>query len=185
VLNENGSLREKNAAWLEKHRADSAGHTILIAEDSESDVFFLLHAFSRSKVKNPIYVVRTGREAMDYLSGVGDFADRTSFPFPGVVFLDLLMPHPDGFEILKWKSKQSNLPRTLWVAMSNFDTARAINEAYSAGATTFLSKPLDAIDVQNLISAFEHFWLLQHTQRLKNDSTMSRADLSLSEARQR
>ena len=177
MLNENGSLREKNAAWLEKHRADSAGHTILIAEDSESDVFFLLHAFSRSKVKNPIYVVRTGREAMDYLSGVGDFAD--------LVFLDLLMPHPDGFEILKWKSKQSNLPRTLWVAMSNFDTARAINEAYSAGATTFLSKPLDAIDVQNLISAFEHFWLLQHTQRLKNDSTMSRADLSLSEARQR
>ena len=58
-------------------------------------------------------------------------------------------------------------------------------KVYSAGATTFLSKPLDAIDVQNLISAFEHFWLLQHTQRLKNDSTMSRADLSLSEARQR
>ena len=35
----------------------------MIAEDSEADIFFLLRAFAASGVKNPVHVVRTGREA--------------------------------------------------------------------------------------------------------------------------
>jgi hypothetical protein len=45
----------------------------------------------------------------------------------------------------------------LWVATSNFDGVKTINRAYEAGATTFLTKPLDGDDVRNLIEAFEHF----------------------------
>lgn len=131
---------------------------MLIADDSESDIFFLLRAFAASNVRNPVYVVRSGAEAIQYLSGLGKFENRNRYPLPKIVFLDLKMPPPDGLEVLRWKEKTKILPRMLWVAMSNFDVVKTINEAYAAGATTFLTKPLDSADVKNLIDAFDEYW---------------------------
>ena len=134
------------------------GAPVLIADDSESDIFFLLRAFSASRVRNPVYVVRSGAEAIEYLAGVGKFSNRSRYPLPKIVFLDLRMPPPDGLDVLRWKEKRKGLPRMLWVAMSNFDVVKTINEAYCAGATTFLTKPLDGADVKNLIEAFDEYW---------------------------
>ena len=141
----------------------ATGPAVLIADDSESDIFFLLRAFSASRVKNPVYVVRSGAEAIQYLAGEGKFANRARFPMPKIVFLDMKMPPPDGLEVLRWKETQKNFARMLWVAMSNFDVVKTINEAYAAGATTFLTKPLDGADVKNLIEAFDEYWTINDT----------------------
>ena len=135
---------------------------MLIAEDSEADIFFLLRAFGASGVKNPVHVVRTGAEAMQYLSGDGKYSNRTKYPMPSIVLLDLKMPSPDGLEVLRWKQYRPDLQKILWVALSNFDGIKTINEAYSAGATTFLTKPLDGKDVQHLIEGFNDYWQLQN-----------------------
>ncbi|HEY6226979.1 MAG TPA: response regulator [Verrucomicrobiae bacterium] len=157
------SLNEINADWLGERRTDSFAPVVLIADDSEADVFFLLRAFAASGLKNPVHVVRSGGEAIDYLAGAGKFADRGLYPLPKIVFVDLKMPYPDGFEVLKWK--QERMPDgILWVATSNFDSVRTINAAYAAGATTFLTKPLDAADVRNLIDAFDDFWTIKGTE---------------------
>jgi CheY-like chemotaxis protein len=152
------SLQEGNTAWVERQSSASAGPLVLIAEDSEADVFFLLRAFAAAKLENPVYVVRSGAEALEYLSGGGKYSDREKYPMPGIVFIDLKMPKPDGFDVLRWKERQKGLARMLWVAISNFDGVKTINEAYAAGATTFLAKPLDRMDVRNLVDAFEEFW---------------------------
>ncbi|HEY6225511.1 MAG TPA: response regulator [Verrucomicrobiae bacterium] len=157
------SLSQRNADWLEGRVSVASGPSVLIADDSESDIFFLLRAFSTSRVKNPVYVVRSGAEAIQYLAGEGKFANRSRFPLPKIVFLDLKMPPPDGLEVLKWKETRKDLPRMLWVAMSNFDVVKTINEAYAAGATTFLTKPLDGADVKNLIEAFDEYWTISET----------------------
>ena len=68
------------------------------------------------------------------------------------------MPTPNGVEVLRWKEDRSDLPRILWVAMSNFTSVATINQAYEAGANTFLTKPLDGADIKNLVEAFEEFW---------------------------
>src|SRR3954471_21499352 len=153
-------LAQRNTDWLEGRISTACGDAVLIADDSESDIFFLLRAFSNSRVKNPVYVVRSGAEAIQYLAGEGKFSNRSRFPLPKIVFLDLKMPPPDGLEVLRWKEKQKDLPRMLWVAMSNVDVVKTINEAYAAGATTFLTKPLDGADVRNLIEAFEEYWTI-------------------------
>jgi CheY-like chemotaxis protein len=158
------SLSQRNSDWLEGRVSVATGPSVLIADDSESDIFFLLRAFSASRVKNPVYVVRSGAEAMQYLSGEGKFANRDRFPLPKIVFLDLKMPAPDGLAVLRWKESRKELPRMLWVAMSNFDVVKTINEAYAAGATTFLTKPLDAADVKNLIEAFDQYWTINESQ---------------------
>jgi CheY-like chemotaxis protein len=153
------TLREANTQWL-GNRSDAEGPPILVAEDSEADVFFLLRAFRASGARNPVHVVRGGAEAIDYLAGNGEFADREEYPMPKIVFLDLKMPHPDGFDVLRWKNEHG-LSDILWVAISNFDGVKTINEAYHAGASTFLVKPLDEMDVRNLIEAFEEYWILR------------------------
>ena len=132
---------------------------ILVADDSEEDRFFLLRAFAKSGLRNPVHTVGSGAEALAYLSGEGRYADRKEFPLPKIVFLDLQMPPPNGFDVLRWKQGRGELPRILWVAMSSFNSVRTINECYNAGASTFLTKPLEAEDIRNLVEAFEEYWV--------------------------
>jgi CheY-like chemotaxis protein len=110
-----------------------------------------------------VHVVRTGGEAIQYLSGEGKYYARDLYPMPSIVLLDLKMPSPDGFEVLRWKQSRPELQKVLWVALSNFDGIKTINEAYAAGATTFLTKPLDAKDIQHLIEGFNDYWQLQES----------------------
>jgi CheY-like chemotaxis protein len=152
------SLVQRNTDWLEGRISVASGDAVLIADDSETDIFFLLRAFSASHVKNPVYVVRSGSEAIQYLEGSGKYSNRSAFPIPKIVFLDLKMPPPDGFDVLRWKEQHKELPRMLWVAMSNFDAIKTINQAYASGATTFLTKPLDAEDIRHLIKSFDEYW---------------------------
>ena len=154
---------------------DASASAVLIADDSEADIFFLLRAFSNSGVRNPIFVVRSGAEVIQYLAGDGKFGNRERYPSPRIVFLDLKMPNVDGLDVLRWKNSRKDLmPRILWVALSNFDSTKTINDAYACGATTFLTKPLDGHDVKHLIESFDDYWLLHGQQFREVNSAMAR-----------
>jgi CheY-like chemotaxis protein len=155
-------LEQRNACWLRSHqsRAPISAPLILIAEDSETDIFFLFHVMEQAGVQNPIFVVRDGGEALEYMKVSGKYAARDKYPLPGIVLLDLKLPGVDGFEILRWRQTQSHLQQTLMVAVSSYDGVYAINLAYEAGADTFLSKPLVKEDILNLITGFEEYWEL-------------------------
>jgi CheY-like chemotaxis protein len=152
-------IERRNADWLAGRSSVASGHMVLIVDDSDSDIFFLLRAFASSGVKNPIQVVRNGADAMAYLQGQGKFSDRVKFPFPCMVILDVHMPHPNGLEILRWKKQRPEFNKVLFVALSNLDNTKSVSEAYDAGAGTFLSKPLQAEDVRNLLLSFDDYWL--------------------------
>jgi CheY-like chemotaxis protein len=160
------SLKDRNGQWLRTHHSEgrAKGQLILIAEDSETDIFFLLRVMDQAGVLNPIFVVRDGAEALAYLQGTGRYSDRATYPVPGIVLLDLKMPGFDGFEILRWKKTRPELQKTLVVAVSSYDGVYSINLAYETGADTFLSKPLTTEDVLNLINAFEDCWELVHSE---------------------
>lgn len=161
-------MRERNEQWLRGHNADRRvkGQSILIAEDSETDVFFLLRVMSQAGVLNPIHVARNGAETLAYLQGTGEYGDRGAYPLPGIVLLDLKMPDIDGFEILRRKREEPSLQDTLMVAVSSYDGIYGINLAYENGADTFLTKPLTTEDVLNLINAFDDYWELAHASHV-------------------
>lgn len=157
----NNLLFQRNSDWLAGRASISAENLVLIADDSETDIFFLLRAFAASGVQNSIHVCRNGEETLSYLQGTGKHSNRARFPIPKIVLLDLYMPRPDGFEILEWKGRQPELKETLFIALSNSDRLRDINRAYTLGASTFLSKPLQGEDVANLLAAFDQHWSLR------------------------
>ena len=68
------------------------GEVILLAEDSEDDLMLMRYAFRKAGVKNRVIEVRDGKEAIEYLEGVGAYADRECYPLPCVIITDLKMP---------------------------------------------------------------------------------------------
>ncbi len=81
---------------------------ILYAEDEENDVFFLERAFKIAGLPHSLCVVADGEEAIQYLAGVGPFANRTCHPLPALLLLDINMPKRTGLEVLEWLRQQSH-----------------------------------------------------------------------------
>src|SRR5262245_39506711 len=88
---------------------------ILLAEDDDNDVVLLERAFQKANRHDSLRIVRDGDQAINYLSGRGEYADRERFPIPFVILLDLKMPGTNGFEVLEWVRSDPELKRLLIV----------------------------------------------------------------------
>src|SRR2546428_6816330 len=83
-------------------RAPAKILTVLHIDDDPNDTELLRAATRRAKTQFHLHNVEDGEEAMAYLSGAGNYADRCRYPLPALILLDLKMPRVTGFEILKW-----------------------------------------------------------------------------------
>src|SRR3954452_14139787 len=72
---------------------------------------------------------------------------------PDLILLDLQMPKPDGFELMEILAPRIEaLPGTLILVLTADATQPTRQRALAAGASDFLSKPLDPIEVRLRIS---------------------------------
>ncbi len=115
--------------------------TILLVDDSQDDIFGFKWAMKEAKLSNPLRVVTDGEIAVDYLSGVGQYADRTQFPMPTHVFLDIKMPRMSGHEVLAWMKTQPDLTSIPVAMLSGSDETADHNIATSNGADAYMVKP--------------------------------------------
>ncbi|HYG23289.1 MAG TPA: response regulator [Verrucomicrobiae bacterium] len=114
--------------------------TVLVVEDSRNDAFLLQRALKVAGAACAVQVVRTGREALDYLSGRGAFADRTQYPMPRLLFLDLTLPLITGFEVLTWLNDHPSA-RIPVVVMTASSDERDKRHALQMGVKAYLPKP--------------------------------------------
>ncbi len=134
--------------------------TILLAEDDPDDVLLTQIALRKARLANPLQVVRDGEEAIAYLTGDGLFADRSQYPLPMLLLLDLKMPKVTGFEVLDWLRKQPRLGRMPVAVMSSTEHDPHIARAYELGADSYLIKPPDAEALLGLVQRLQAFWLI-------------------------
>lgn len=119
----------------------------------------LRRAFEHSGVQVPMQVVSDGEEAIAYLKGEGRFAKRDEFPLPDLFLLDLKMPRKNGFEVLDWIRSQPTLAQMRVVVLTTSDEIRDVNRAYTLGAASFLTKPLNFTEFKDTIQAMYNYWL--------------------------
>jgi CheY-like chemotaxis protein len=131
---------------------------LLVAEDSEEDVFLLERALRRTGVAINARFVTDGQEAVDYLEGLGQFSDRQAYPMPAVIMLDLKMPRFNGFDVLNWVKAQPEHRRTPVIIFSSSDDRRDVDRAYELGASCYLTKPGPEGDIVELLRVLDTFW---------------------------
>src|SRR4029077_5000575 len=125
--------------------------TILLAEDREDDIQLIEKSFQKAKIFNPLFIVRDGEEAINYLSGAGRYADRAQYPLPALFLLDLKMPGTDGFDVLRWISTQPDLKSLRVIVLTCSESIRDVETAYKLGASSFLVKPMDFSDTIDVV----------------------------------
>jgi CheY-like chemotaxis protein len=114
--------------------------TVLHVEDDDNDALLLNFAVRRSKLNVSLQRVSDGERAIRYLTGEGEFGDRTRYGFPSLVLLDLKMPGTDGFAVLEWMRSQPGLVNLPVVVLSSSDWAEDLTRARQMGAKDYLIK---------------------------------------------
>jgi CheY-like chemotaxis protein len=145
---------------------------ILLAEDSEVDVLMTRRAFAKIGLINPLHVVSDGEEAIAYLSGVGKYANRSEYPLPVLLLLDLRMPRKNGLEVLRWIRQQPTLRALRVIVLTTSDLFRDVNEAYQLGANSYIVKPVDLDQFVRVSQALKGYWLwLNETPEISRPGT--------------
>jgi len=130
---------------------------IMLVDDSHDDALLIRRSLTLAGLSNRIFHIHNSRDAIDYLSGKGKYADRTKCPLPDILLLDLKMPEVNGFELLKWARSQSHLSRLIIVVITRTDDPRLIQMCYQLGANSFLSKNGNAEEMRNFVQFFENY----------------------------
>src|SRR5579859_7031413 len=130
----------------------------LLVEDSADDVLLVKRAFQRANILNPLKVVRNGEEAILYLSGEGAYSNRSEFPLPAVILLDLKLPGKDGFDVLQWLRSQPGFRNLRVLVLTSSDSIYDVDRAYKLGANSFLTKPVDFAQLVEMIQVVKGYW---------------------------
>jgi CheY-like chemotaxis protein len=133
---------------------------ILLVEDEENDVMLLQRAFRRSGMVNPLQVVRHGDDAVAYLEGTGEYADRAKYPLPVLVLLDLKLPRRTGLEVLEWVKERDVVRKIPIVVLTSSKNDEDVNRAYELGVNSYLVKPVSFETLLELVKSLELYWLV-------------------------
>ncbi len=133
---------------------------ILLVEDDALQVQLIRQVLTASRVTNRVLSVGSGEEALDYLSGKGNYSDRVQYPLPSLVLLDLKLPKISGFEVLSWIRKNPVMNRLPVVVLTGSAEDGDIERAYNLGANSYLVKPFEMEDLRALVKSINAYWVI-------------------------
>lgn len=137
----------------------TSNRAILLVEDNEDDVHIMKRALKEAQIRNPLFVVEDGQQALDYLAGQGQFSDRSNWPMPALLFLDLKLPLKSGHDVLNWIRQQPALKSLVVVVLTSSDQPEDIQKSYSLGANSYLVKPPTSAQLVDMAKSFKWYWL--------------------------
>ena len=128
---------------------------ILLVEDNEGDARLAVEALKDSKVRNDLYHVRDGVEAMAFLRREAPYPDA---PVPDLILLDLNMPRKDGREVLAEIKEDPALRQVPVVVLTTSAAERDLVKTYDLHANAYVVKPLGLDRFIEVVQAIESFW---------------------------
>ena len=133
--------------------------TILHIDDDPNDTALLQAAIRHAALSYSIVNVQDGDDAIDYLKGAGDYADRLRYPLPSLILLDIKLPRQTGHEILKWIREYPQFKQVPVIVLSGSELKDDIKQAYGAGANSYLIKPIGFEALVALVKDLGAVWL--------------------------
>jgi CheY-like chemotaxis protein len=133
------------------------GLSILLVEDNPDDQLLTVRALKKVIQRPHLVIAADGQEALDVLFGPVDgrgLAERLS-----VILLDIKLPRVDGLEVLR-RIRSNPSTRYLPVVMvTSTDEPNEIREAYTLGANSYITKPVDFKVFARQMGVLADYWL--------------------------
>lgn len=124
--------------------------------DSGSDAYRLEEAFEKSGLSHPVRIARRAEEVYCYLQGIGIYNDRTNYPLPVLMVLDLSMQENEGVEILEWLNRNNSIELPV-IAIGAAESETAIRRGFDLGIIGYFEKPTDFHDLAQALFEMESF----------------------------
>lgn len=115
---------------------------VLIAEDLDTDVLLYKRVFRLAQIPNPVRFVSNGEEFIHYLLGYGPYSDRSQYPWPGLILLDLKMHKVNGLEALAWMRDNPACQNIPVLVVSSSLLPRDEDLAIGSGAQGYFAKTI-------------------------------------------
>src|SRR2546421_6371297 len=131
---------------------------VLLAHDDERIVSLLRSGVERLGLLYRLESVWTAAEVVRYLNGQDPYVDRSKFPFPLLLLVQLKIARPNKFELLHWIRREPGLRHLPVFVLASSAFNRDLTRAYAAGASSFLvlGEGFEAA-VKQLRNAIEHW----------------------------
>ncbi len=113
-----------------KSPASKSGNSVLIIDDDGLIARLLSHWLEQRGFE--VEIIQNGRDALESL--------ETSKP-PRMVFLDIMMPFVDGFEVLTQMRAKKGWKKVPVIMVSSKSNETSIVRAFEAGADDYVTKP--------------------------------------------
>lgn len=148
-------LREDQMA----ETARAVSRTILLVEDNPDDILLTQRAITKANLSVSLQIVKDGDEAVAYLAGTSQFADRMAHPMPALVLLDLKLPKRSGHEVLSWIRVQPGFAAMPVIVLTSSVEDEDIQKAYQGGANSYLQKPVAFQMLVQRLGSLGIYWL--------------------------
>ncbi|WNI14989.1 response regulator [Actinacidiphila sp. ITFR-21] len=113
---------------------------VLLVEDDAGDELMTRAAFEDNKIRNSLYVVRDGEEALDFLYRRGAHIGAVR---PDLILLDLNLPKYDGRQVLERIKGDPELATIPVVVLTTSSAEEDIVRSYKLHANAYVTKPVD------------------------------------------
>lgn len=131
---------------------------LVLIEDNPSDVELLMRSVKKHRLVNKIVVLKDGAEALDFFFEQN--GPNTDARTPLVILLDLKLPKVDGMEVLRRLKSDERTKEIPVIVLTASQEDRDLKDAYRYGVNSYVTKPIDFKDFDQIVSQLEVYWLI-------------------------
>ena len=128
---------------------------VLYVEDSLDDRELMKSAAKACQAKFTLALAAGYGDAVDYLGGEHQYANRTQYPLATFVLLDYALGTLKGTDLTRWIRRQSGISRLPVVTFSGCTEVPEMAECYAAGADYCIKKPAHFEDLLKLVRGLD------------------------------
>lgn len=130
---------------------------ILLIEDNEGDIFLIKEALRETNFQGDIIEIKDGEDAIAFFLKKKANHEPISI---NLVLLDVNLPKKNGHEVLKFIKSSDDLKHIPVVMLTTSSSKSDIKKAYNNNVNSYITKPSDTEDYQEVIAKIENYWFL-------------------------
>jgi CheY-like chemotaxis protein len=114
---------------------------LVVAIGATQEGLDIRQVFENALLLNPVHLIHSGDELIAYLKGTGIYHNRTKFPLPKVLMLDMQLPGASVWKVLELLREDPALADIATLVLVSDETQHLVDKAYESCAKSYLRKP--------------------------------------------